>query len=305
MHISLLWHNTRLRLAVYPASCRSPSDSIHQSDHSRWHYATLHTLTQLLSLSLFPPQAWPTVKRTFELYPGAAMPYNEHRISGKIASIFALEHMNACGRGRGKSKGWAVRKCANKLLAKSFCAKCRRRWLSELHFWGSYELRVTSDEFTTLTKCLQFGRNCLLNCFSSRLVKCVFPVRVCVGVCMLSPSHLYRTTYAQFICISSNFYWPTRKIRRKISLELARKNRLSCRILKFQWKQLWHQTSNPSITLNICEHSIYKYCACNLTCDSHRTSIGKATTTVANLLPCPPPTATIIITFVKRAWQLW
>ncbi|KAH8311375.1 hypothetical protein KR044_005987 [Drosophila immigrans] len=26
-------------------------------------------------------QAWPTVKRSFELYPGAAMPYNEHRIS--------------------------------------------------------------------------------------------------------------------------------------------------------------------------------------------------------------------------------
>lgn len=98
----------------------------------------IHSLNCCLFLclchSLFPPQAWPTVKRTFELYPGAAMPYNEHRISGKIASIFAMEHMNACGRGRGKCKEWAVRKCANKLLAKSFCAKCRRRWLSELHF---------------------------------------------------------------------------------------------------------------------------------------------------------------------------
>lgn len=43
------------------------------------------------------PQAWPTVKRTFELYPSAAMPYNEHRISGKIASMYATMQVNADG----------------------------------------------------------------------------------------------------------------------------------------------------------------------------------------------------------------
>lgn len=34
-----------------------------------------------LSMIVLGVQAWPTVKRSFELYPGAAMPYNEHRIS--------------------------------------------------------------------------------------------------------------------------------------------------------------------------------------------------------------------------------
>lgn len=142
---------------------------------------------------------------------------------------------------------------ANKLLAKSL-----RQVPPPLAEWAalSRELRVASDEFTTLTKCLQFGRNCLLNCFSSRLVKCVFTVQVSVCVwecaCELSPSHFNRTTYAQFICISSNFYWPTRKIRRKISLELTRKNRESYRILKFQWKQLWHQArASLRISVNI------------------------------------------------------
>ncbi|EDV91426.1 corticotropin-releasing factor-binding protein [Drosophila grimshawi] len=34
-----------------------------------------------LSMIVLGVQAWPTVKRSFELYPGAAMPYNEHRIA--------------------------------------------------------------------------------------------------------------------------------------------------------------------------------------------------------------------------------
>ncbi|XP_017874113.1 PREDICTED: corticotropin-releasing factor-binding protein [Drosophila arizonae] len=34
-----------------------------------------------LSMIVLGVQAWPTVKRSFELYPGAAMPYTEHRIA--------------------------------------------------------------------------------------------------------------------------------------------------------------------------------------------------------------------------------
>lgn len=82
----------------------------------------------------------------------------------------------------------AVRKCAGKLLAKSLC-QVPPPPLAEYDALFR-ELRVTSDEFTTLTKCLHFGRNCLLNCFSLRLVKCVFPVRarVYVSVRVLSPT---------------------------------------------------------------------------------------------------------------------
>lgn len=154
-----------------------------QDDTTQLYIHPLNSLSILFSFLTL--QAWPTVKRTFELYPGAAMPYNEHRISGKIASM--------CGtrvHGVGGGTGRAVRKCAGKLLAKSLC-QVPPPPLAEYDALFR-ELRVTSDEFTTLTKCLHFGRNCLLNCFSSRLVKCVFPVSVRLCVCMsvrvLSPT---------------------------------------------------------------------------------------------------------------------
>lgn len=56
-----------------------------QDDTTQLYIHPLNSLSILFSFLTL--QAWPTVKRTFELYPGAAMPYNEHRISGKIASM--------------------------------------------------------------------------------------------------------------------------------------------------------------------------------------------------------------------------
>lgn len=111
MHISLLWDdNRRLRLAVNPAPsvaalATASIKATIQDDTTQLYIHPLNSLSILFSFLTL--QAWPTVKRTFELYPGAAMPYNEHRISGKIASMCRTCITRMHGAGGGKVR-WQI-----------------------------------------------------------------------------------------------------------------------------------------------------------------------------------------------------